>query len=109
VRILFDQGTPVPLRHALITHSVETAFELGWHTLPNGDLLDAAEAEGFEVFITTDQNLRHQQDLSGRRLAIVVLLTADWRLIQQYSDRVGAALVAAAPGSYVELAFPPTG
>jgi hypothetical protein len=72
MRILFDQGTPAPLRHALAPHEVSTAFELGWSNLENGDLLRAAEGR-FEVFITTDQNLRYQQNLTGRQLAIMAL------------------------------------
>ncbi len=74
MRILFDQGTPAPLRHALTGHSVSTAYEKGWDQLGNGDLLNAAEA-AFDVFVTTDQNLRFQQNLTGRRLAILVLPT----------------------------------
>ncbi|MBI2999578.1 MAG: hypothetical protein HYY46_14180 [Deltaproteobacteria bacterium] len=60
MRILFDQGTPMPLRTLLRSHQVETTFERGWSTLSNGDLLAAAEQEGFEVFVTTDKNLRDQ-------------------------------------------------
>ena len=66
MNILFDQGTPVPLRAALVGHTVETAYERGWSTLSNGDLLTAAETASFDLFITTDQNLRHQQKLFGR-------------------------------------------
>jgi len=54
VRILFDQGTPVPLRKFLTTHQVETVFEWGWSTMKNGDLLTRCEEEGFDVFVTTD-------------------------------------------------------
>ncbi len=74
MRILLDQGTPAPLRHALTGHTVTTAFEMGWSELANGDLLRETEAR-FDLLITTDQNLRYQQDLSGRRLAILVLPT----------------------------------
>ena len=52
MRVLFDQGTPAPLRHALAPHEVSTAFELGWSNLGNGDLLREAEGR-FEVFVTT--------------------------------------------------------
>ena len=65
----------MPLRDALTDHHVETAYERGWSTLENGELLRAAEAEGFDVFVTTDRNLQHQQNLSGRIIAIVVLNT----------------------------------
>lgn len=68
MRVLFDQGTPAPLRHGLPLHSVETAFERGWSALRNGDLLQAAENAGFDVMITTDQNLQYQQNLTERRM-----------------------------------------
>lgn len=64
MRVLFDQGTPAPLRGALTAHVVSTAYEMGWSALSNGDLLDAVEAQ-FDAFVTTDQNLRHQQNLAG--------------------------------------------
>jgi hypothetical protein len=105
VRILFDQGTPVPLRQRLTGHHVETAFERGWHTLRNGDLLRIAGADDFEVLVTTDRSLRAQQDLSRYRLAVLVLPTTDWRLIRQHADEVAAAIVALTPGEYVELVF----
>ena len=107
MRILFDQGTPAPLRRALTGHEIITAFECGWGTLQNGELLRAAEVGGFEVIITTDQNLRYQQNLVGRRLAILVLLTTDWRLIRQHTDYVAAAVVGVTLGAYIELPFPP--
>jgi len=77
MRVLFDQGTPAPLRHALALHRVSTAFELEWSNLGNGDLLREAEGR-FEVFVTTDQNLRHQQNLGGGQLVILVLSTTNW-------------------------------
>jgi hypothetical protein len=63
--VLFDQRTPAPLRTLLSRHRVETVFERGWATLENGELLQAADAAGFEVFVTTDTNLRYQQNLAG--------------------------------------------
>jgi hypothetical protein len=75
MKILFDQGTPVPLRKYLIDHSVTTAYEEGWSNLLNGDLLKAAESQGYQILITTDQNFRYQQNLSDRQIAIVVLLS----------------------------------
>ena len=65
MKILFDQGTPVPLRRHLTGHAVDTAFERGGSGLENGALLDAAEGDGYQLLITTDQNLKHQQNLSG--------------------------------------------
>jgi hypothetical protein len=107
VRILFDQGTPVPLRHSLPDHDISTASDRGWHLMQNGELLAAAEAEGFAAIVTTDQSLRYQQNLASRQLAIVVLMTTDWRLIKQHTDCVVEALAALTPGAYVELVFPP--
>ncbi len=75
MRILFDQGTPVPLRQYLIEHSVTTAYEEGWSNLSNGDLLKSSEYKGYQIFVTTDRNLRYQQNLSDRQIAIVVLLS----------------------------------
>jgi hypothetical protein len=73
MKILFDQGTPVPLRRELGCYTVRTAYEEGWAQLANGDLLAAAEAAGFDGLITTDQNLRYQQNLTNRTLWILVL------------------------------------
>jgi len=103
MRILLDQGTPAPLREALAGHSVETAYELGWSRLSNGDLLAAAEAAAFGLLITTDQNLRYQQNLSGRRLAILVLPTTRWRQIQVRVAEVVSAVTSIRPGEYREL------
>ena len=102
MQILFDQGTPAPLRRALAGQSVSTAYELGWSSLANGDLLSAAEAR-FDLLVTTDQNLRYQQDLSGRRLAILILPTTSWPEIQKHLAEVTAAVAATQPGSYREL------
>jgi predicted nuclease of predicted toxin-antitoxin system len=106
LRILFDQGTPAPLRQALSQHEVVTAFEQGWQALQNGELLAAAEAAGFELIVTTDQNLRNQQNLAGRQLAILVLSTTDWRRIRLHTDQVVLAVESMKPGTYVGLAIP---
>jgi hypothetical protein len=106
VRVLFDQGTPVPLRNTLTEHSVETAFERNWATLGNGELLTVAENEGFEVFVTTDLNLQHQQNLSSRRIAVVALTTPSWPRIKQAVGLVASAVNEAVPGSYIEVSIP---
>jgi len=104
LRVLFDQGTPVPLRRVLSGHTVSTAFEMGWAQLSNGELLNAAEA-AFDVLITTDQNLRYQQNLTGRRLAILVLPTTSWPIIQTHSGEVVAAVDELHSGEFRELSF----
>jgi hypothetical protein len=100
VRVLFDQGTAAPLRLLLPQHDVVTAHERGWSQLKNGELLDAAEREGFAVLVTTDANLKYQQNLTSRKLAIVVLTTTSWPRIQRVADAVVVAIDSAAPGSY---------
>jgi hypothetical protein len=104
--ILFDHSTPAPLRYALKGHVVVEAVERGWERLANGALLDAAEAAGFELFVTADKNLRYQQNLASRKIAIVVLGNAQWPVLRRYAGRVLAAVDAATPGSYVEVEVP---
>lgn len=101
--ILFDHSTPAPLRYALKGHVVVEAFERGWEMLVNGDLLDVAEDEGFELFVTADKNLRHQQNLTRRKIAIVALQNAQWPVLRRYVERVVAAVDAATPGSILRL------
>jgi predicted nuclease of predicted toxin-antitoxin system len=106
VRVLFDQGTPAPLRRLLTQHDVTTAHERGWSQLKNGELLDLAEKEGFAVLVTTDANLKYQQNLASRRIAIVVLTTTSWPRIQRAAAEVVAAVDGAAPGVYREVEVP---
>ena len=106
MRILFDQGTPAPLREALTQHEVSTTYERGWSKLKNGELLDAAEREGFALLVTTDSNLRYQQNLRERRLAIVVLSSTSWPRIQRAIAAIDDAINAATPGRFVEVEIP---
>jgi hypothetical protein len=104
--ILFDHGTPAPLRSFLRGQTVRKTQELGWDTLNNGELLKAAEDAGFEVFLTTDKNIRYQQNLSERVIAIVVLGNSRWPLVQRHVDRVVTAIDEAKPGTYTEVEIP---
>jgi hypothetical protein len=106
VRILFDQGTPAPLRRSLNGHVVATAYELGWSTVTNGDLIRLAEQEGYELLITTDTNLRYQQNLKSRTISILVLTTTSWPRIRQVTGDIQAAVAAARAGDYQELPIP---
>lgn len=106
MRVLFDQGTPVPLRKHLSAHQVTTTFELGWNNLKNSELLQKAEENGFSVLITTDQNLRYQQNLTGRKIAVVVLTTTSWPRIERVVTSVAKAVDSAEPSSYVEVSIP---
>ena len=103
MKILFDQGTPVPLRRYLTSHVVDTAFERGWSALYNGALLDVAEQEGYALLMTTDQNLRYQQRLADRQLAIIVLLSTSWPRIQLRIDTIQAAVASIVAGGYQEI------
>ena len=103
MRILFDNGTPRGVAAALGGHTVEEARSRGWDTLRNGELLDAAEAAGFDVFVTTDRNIAYQQNLSGRQIAIVVLSNGRWKLVKERLDEIAAAVAAAPRGGYIEV------
>ena len=103
MKILLDQGTPAPLRDHLSEHSVDTAFERGWSNLRNGALLDRAEDDRYQILITTDQNLRYQQDLARRPFGVVVPLAASWPRIRPRVPDVRAAIGRAQPGTCVEV------
>lgn len=104
MKVLFDQGVPAPLRHALSGHTVSTAYEMNWAELSNGLLLKEADDQ-FEVLVTTDQGLRFQQSLSGLRLAIIILPTTDWSAIRQQQQAIATAVANASPGSVVALSW----
>ena len=104
MRILFDQGTPVPLRNELHGHAVATAYEAGWAKLRNGDLIRRA-AEQYDLLITTDKNIRYQQNLAGRRIAILVLPTTSWPKIREHVEQVREAVAVIEPSGFTELQF----
>lgn len=105
--VLFDNGTPRTLARYLIDqHTVTEARARGWQELENGNLLNEAERAGFEVLITTDKNMRYQQNLTGRKIAIVVLGQGRWGLIKPHAAAVVAAVNASTRGSFVEVAIP---
>ena len=106
MRILFDHGTPAPLAAFLVGHQVTKAKDRGWDTLSNGDLLVVAEAAGFEPLVTTDKNIRYQQNLKGRRIGILVLATPQWPVAKLHVETIVAAINAATPESYVEVEVP---
>jgi hypothetical protein len=105
--VLFDNGTPRTLARYLIEHhAVTEARARGWEELENGDLLNEAEAAGFEVLVTTDKNLSYQQNLSGRKIAVGVLGQGRWTLIKPHVAQVVATVNAATPGSFAEVEIP---
>lgn len=104
MRILFDQGTPAPLRDHLAGHEVSTAAEMNWSRLTNGELLNAAERQ-FDLLVTTDQQLRSQQNFSGRKLSILVLPFASWPKLQPKAAAIAIRVATIRTGEYVELQF----
>jgi len=101
--VLFDHVTPAGIARFLPAHTVTKAKDRGWDTLTNGDLLAEAERAGFDVLLTADKNMRHQQNLRGRKIALVVLSTPQWPVVRLHSERIAAAVNVATPGSYIEV------
>ena len=106
--VLFDQSTPAPLSSYLVGHTVIDARARGWDRLSNGDLLVEAERAGFEALVTADKIMRYQQNLKGRKIALVVLGTPRWPALRMHVDLIAAAVNAATPGSYAEVEIPKT-
>jgi len=110
LRILFDKNVPVGVRGCLAGHEARTFADMRWHPqLENGELLKACEEEGFDVMVTADQNIRYQQNLTGRRLALVVLGSNIWPIVRDHQAAIAAKVDAALPGSYefIEMPLPP--
>ena len=105
MKILFDHNVPHKLRRSLIGHEVSTAEAMGWAELENGDLLRAGEDAGFDLMMTCDKNIPYQQNLRGRRLAMVVLSMNNWNILKHRTEPIIAAVDAATEGSfqYVKL------
>ncbi len=101
--ILFDQGTPAPLKNSLKAHFVSTAFELGWSKLTNRSLLAVANKQ-FDVLVTTDQSLLHQQNLSKLTLAILVLPHANWPSLKRHIPLIVSVIDGLQPGERIALA-----
>src|SRR5258708_15208628 len=104
--VLFDQGTPIGIRQSLREHTVRTAAEEGWSTLQNGQLLRAAETAGFDVLLTADTSLRFQQNLEGRRLAVVIIGRNRWKAVRRALPEIAAAVSGAKPGSWTVVEIP---
>ena len=105
--ILFDHGAPRGVARALRGHTVVTAKARGWDRLTNGVLLKVAEEGAVDLLFTTDQRIRYQQNLTGRKIAIVVLAgTTRWSRVRLHLERIAAVVDAAMPGSYAEIEIP---
>ncbi len=105
--VLLDHGTPRGIARALQGHTIKEARAQGWDTLSNGDLLKAAEEAGFEVLLTTDTNLPYQQNLEGRKLAVVILSKNRWSLVRPMMQQIADAVNAARPGTCTIVEIPP--
>ncbi len=106
MRILFDHGTPSGIARALTRHEVTEAIHRGWERLSNGELLAAAEREGFDLLLTTDKNIRYQQNLAARKIGIVVLGNSTWRIVRLHLDRIASAVNETSSGGYTEVDIP---
>ena len=105
MRVLFDQGTPVPLRMSF-ADPVVTAYEVGWSELNNGDLIRQAEQAGFEVLVTTDTNLRYQQTITNRSIAIAVMKSTSWPRIRIIAEDIADTIQKTEIGAYIENDIP---
>jgi hypothetical protein len=106
MRILFDHGTPSGIARSLSDHEVATVKEHGWDRISNGELLKVAENAGFAILLTTDKRIRYQQNLTGRKIAIVVLGNSAWPIVRRYGDRIVKAVNEVGPGGYSEIDIP---
>jgi len=101
VRVLLDESVPVQVANALTGHAVASVNGLGWKGISNGDLLQAAEAAGYEVLVVADKNLRYQQNLSSRHISIVELWTNHRPTLERHFQQIADAVTAAKPGGYL--------
>jgi hypothetical protein len=106
MNIRFDNGVPKPIGRSLIGHEVTYARQIGWHELENGELIRRAEDAGYDVLLSTDKNIRYQQNLAGRKIALVILGNRQWPDVRLCLDRIALAVNACVPGSYAEVEIP---
>jgi hypothetical protein len=104
-RILLDQNVPIGVRGILAEFEVTTARYIGWEKLLNGELIAKADSAGFDILITADRKLVYQQNLSGRRIALIVLGVNDWPIVRAGSAQLVAVVKEAGAGSFTELLF----
>jgi hypothetical protein len=107
LRILCDKNVHFGVLRFLAGQRVQTVVELNWPQLENGELLKAAEEVAYDVLVTCDQNIEHQQNLTGRNLALVVLGSNIWPIVRNYEIAIANAVQAASPGSYEFIEMPP--
>jgi hypothetical protein len=103
MKILLDANTPVPLGRCLRGHDVTASKTVGWDKFTNGVLLDRAEAAGYDVLVTCDKNLPYQQNFTQRRIAVVVLPTTRWPVLERLSARILTTVDFIGPGQVVRV------
>jgi hypothetical protein len=103
VKTLFDANTPAPLARFSRGHEVVRADQMGWQGLENGALLDAAEQAGFDLLLTCDQNVRYQQNLTSRKLALVILSSNHWPAMRRVAARIATAVDFVQTGQIVKV------
>lgn len=106
MRILFDHGTPAPLIQFLKGHTVTKAKDVGRERLENGELIRKAEEAGFDVLVSTDKNIRYQQNLGGRKIALIVLGNQQWPIVRRHVQTIAACVNNVKPGSFSEVDVP---
>ncbi len=102
MKILLDECVPWPMHRFLTGHECTTAQQRGWGGIKNGELIRQAEGE-FDLIITTDQNIRYQQNLANRRLPILQLSTNDLRRIQAAATQIQKAVLEIQTGEFRQL------
>jgi hypothetical protein len=106
MKILLDECVPVQIRNALPEHEIHSASDPRWRGLSNGELLHLAEQQEFKVIIVADKNMRYQQNLSGRNIAILELWTNHQPTLEQHFQYIKIAVEQTLPGQYFELPAP---
>ena len=105
MKILLDECVPAPMQSLLSNHACTTVQAKGWSGIRNGDLLQRAEVE-FDLFITSDQNIRYQQNLAGRSIAILELSTNDVGRIRAAASIRDKAVANIQPNAFQHLDIP---
>jgi hypothetical protein len=96
--VLFDQNVPRPLARLLTECEVKRAAELGWSRLTNGLLLNSAEAAGYDVLLSGDKTIRHEQNMAGRKIAVVCMSDNHWPIVRDHIPAILQAIEQVAPG-----------
>ena len=105
MNILLDECTPRMVKKRLPKLNIQTVQEMGWSGLKNGELLAAAESQ-FDVFVTTDQNLRYQQNLQDRKLAVLLLPGNQVPIVERLITDIEANLKTIRAGDFIAIPLP---